>query len=99
MCELLSFEVGHPQIVRFLRQTHIQDNSIMPVSYSGLCPLLGVVLDQAWAPDNADSDEQGSTQTVVHLAAGEQVWIRQEAGNAVRGGYWTVFTGYLVHAG
>ena len=58
----------------------------------------GVVLDKAWAPNTDDPDDQGSTLVTTHLNAGEQVWVRQYSGDAVRGGYWTVFTGYLLQA-
>jgi hypothetical protein len=57
-----------------------------------------VIVDQIFADNfEADSNEQGSTHTVLHLSAGERVWTRMERGDGVRGSYWTVFTGYLVH--
>ena len=55
----------------------------------------GALLDEVWAA-GPDVDDQGSTDVTTHLTAGEQVWVRQAAGDAVRGGYWTVFTGYLL---
>ena len=57
----------------------------------------GTLLDYAFANGHDDYD-QGSAEVVVHLAKGEQVWARQESGHAVRGGLFTVFTGYLVQA-
>ena len=57
----------------------------------------GAILDLVWAPAT-HADDQGSTDVTTHLTAGEQVWVRQQAGDAVRGSYWTVFTGYLLHA-
>lgn len=58
----------------------------------------GVVLDEVFAEGSLDNYDQGSTQVTTHLQAGEQVWVRQESGNSVRGGSWTVFTSYLLQA-
>ena len=57
----------------------------------------GTMLDYAYANGHDDGD-QGSAEVTVHLARGEQVWVRQQGGTAVRGGLFTVFTGYLVQA-
>ena len=54
-----------------------------------------IVLDVVYSKDHED---QGSSQVTTHLAAGEQVWVRQEGGTGVRGGWYTVFTGYLLQA-
>ena len=54
-----------------------------------------VILDVIYSKDHED---QGSSQVTTHLAAGEQVWVRQQGGPAVRGGWYTVFTGYLFQA-
>ena len=58
----------------------------------------GVVLDEVFAEGRSDSFDQGSSQVTTHLATGDQVWVRQATGNAVRAGYWTIFTGYLLEA-
>ncbi|KAK7094625.1 C1q-related factor-like [Littorina saxatilis] len=55
----------------------------------------GTTLDFVYCKDHED---QGSTQVTSHLVYGEQVWVRQQGGNAVRGSYYTVFTGYLLLA-
>jgi hypothetical protein len=58
----------------------------------------GAIVDMAYVHNEpSDLTEQGSTHAVVHLAAGDRVWIRQHAGDGIRGSVWTVFTGYLVH--
>lgn len=57
----------------------------------------GAYVDLAFAAGHEDYD-RGSTQVVIHLAKGEQVWARLETGPAVRGGEYTVFTGFLVQA-
>lgn len=41
---------------------------------------------------------QGSSEITVHLEAGDQVWVRQDRGDAIRGTFWTAFTGFLLHA-
>lgn len=56
----------------------------------------GNILDEVFAEGTTDNYDQGSTQTVVHVSAGEKVWARQESGDEVRGGAWTVFTGFLL---
>jgi hypothetical protein len=59
----------------------------------------GQVLDMVFLEGGrTDSDEQGSSLVTIHCAQGDQVWVRQEAGDAVRASYWTVFTGFLLHA-
>ncbi|KAK7099469.1 complement C1q-like protein 2 isoform X2 [Littorina saxatilis] len=58
----------------------------------------GVRLDMVFALGSSDLYDQGSTLLTTHLRVGDQVWVRQYRGNAVRGGPWTVFTGYLLHA-
>ncbi|KAK7094393.1 complement C1q-like protein 3 [Littorina saxatilis] len=57
-----------------------------------------VVIVGAWGRQIDDEGEPASTQVSIELAAGEQVWVRQDAGRGVRGGVWTVFTGYLLQA-
>ena len=37
-------------------------------------------------------------QVVTELAQGDQVWVRMDGGTSVRGGPYTIFTGYLVEA-
>ena len=56
------------------------------------------VLDLVYAEGFTDADDQGSSQVTVHLATGDQVLVRQNSGNAVRGNFWTVFTGFLLQA-
>ena len=57
------------------------------------------VLDETWAPGSADPDDQGSSSLVTTLlAAGDQVWVSHLHGDAVRGSYWTIFTGFLLQA-
>nr|QBA18407.1 type 2 C1q domain-containing protein 6 [Littorina littorea] len=58
----------------------------------------GVTLDRVFAQGSTDSHDQGSTHVTTHLREGDQVWVRQTRGDAVRGDTWTVFTGYLLHA-
>ncbi|KAK7462068.1 hypothetical protein BaRGS_00038516 [Batillaria attramentaria] len=58
----------------------------------------GSTLDTVYAEGGNDVNDQGSSEVTTHLRAGQQVWVRQYNGNAVRGGYYTIFTGYLVHA-
>lgn len=55
-----------------------------------------VLLDIVYAQGAAGFNDQGSSQVSTHLTAGEQVWVRQETGSRIRGGPWTVYTGYLV---
>nr|KAG5686848.1 hypothetical protein BaRGS_029893 [Batillaria attramentaria] len=55
-------------------------------------------LDIAYAEGGTDVNDQGSTEVTTHIKAGQQVWVRQYSGDAVRGGYYTIFTGYLLHA-
>ena len=56
----------------------------------------GATLDTVYAEGRTDSNDQGSSQVTTHMAAGDKVWVRQNGGEAVRGGYWTIFTGYLL---
>ena len=42
-------------------------------------------------------DYQGTLLTPVHLSVGERVWVQHYWGDTVlRGGWWAVFSGYLV---
>ncbi|KAK7461196.1 hypothetical protein BaRGS_00038755 [Batillaria attramentaria] len=56
----------------------------------------GEELDTAFANAKTKYD-QGSTEVTTHLTVGEKLWVRQQLGTAVRGGTWTIFTGYLIH--
>lgn len=58
----------------------------------------GPALELVHAAGSQSQRSQGSTLVTTHLAAGEQVWVRQQNGNAVGGALWTLFTGYLLHA-
>ncbi|KAK7097062.1 hibernation-associated plasma protein HP-27-like [Littorina saxatilis] len=63
----------------------------------------GVSLDtaHAGATDSHNFYDQGSLLVTVHLNKGEQVWNERAGGDStiVRGSFWTVFSGYLIHAG
>ncbi|XP_025088537.1 complement C1q and tumor necrosis factor-related protein 9A-like [Pomacea canaliculata] len=56
-----------------------------------------IPVDHVYA-NSQSPDAQGSTQYTIHLTAGEMVWVQQVGGDGVRGGDWTVFTGYLLAA-
>ena len=58
----------------------------------------GTDLALIFAESGNDSYDQGSSLVTTHLDKGQQVWVRQRHGDAVRGGPWTVFTGYLLQA-
>ena len=59
----------------------------------------GSTLDAVYVEGVGDIYDQGSSQVTTHLAKGEQVWVRHGWGDHyVRGGLWTVFTGYLLQA-
>ena len=58
----------------------------------------GNVLDLTYGEGSTDVNDQGSSLVTTHLATGQQVWVRQNGGDSVRGSYWTVFTGYLLQA-
>ena len=58
----------------------------------------GATLDRVFVRDTDNPDDRGSTLVTTQLAAVEQVWVQQYRGEAVRGGYYTVFTGYLLKA-
>ncbi|PVD23793.1 hypothetical protein C0Q70_17067 [Pomacea canaliculata] len=58
----------------------------------------GTALDVVFAEGQSDVYDQGSTQVTTHLRSGQQVWARQNNGDAVRGGWWTIFTGYMMQA-
>lgn len=58
----------------------------------------GSILDVVFAEGQSDFQDQGSTQVTTHLDSGHQVWARQAGGDAVRGGWWTIFTGYMIQA-
>lgn len=56
------------------------------------------VLALIFAESGGDSYDQGSSLVTTHLDKGQQLWVRESHGDAVRGGFWTVFTGYLLQA-
>lgn len=58
----------------------------------------GIVLDILWLEGSGDMNDQGSTQFTIQMAAGEQLWVRHDIGNAIRGGSFTIFTGHLIQA-
>ena len=47
---------------------------------------------------NSENFDQGSGLVTTHLATGDRVWVQQVYGDAVRGSYWTIFSGFLVQA-
>ena len=47
----------------------------------------GATLDRVFVRDTDSPDDRGSTLVTTQLAAGEQVWVQQYRGDAVRGGY------------
>ncbi|KAK7094621.1 cerebellin-1-like [Littorina saxatilis] len=55
----------------------------------------GNVFDHVYG--NAGND-QGATQVLLRLAENDKVWVRHDLGNKIRGGWYTVFTGYLLYA-
>jgi hypothetical protein len=57
----------------------------------------GAVVDEVYAEGQSDFNDQGSTTVTTHCSQGDQVLVRQHGGDAVRAGYWTVFTGFLLH--
>ncbi|PVD38877.1 hypothetical protein C0Q70_01502 [Pomacea canaliculata] len=57
----------------------------------------GAPLDLIFAEGQTDPYDQGSGQVTTHLAVGEKVWARQQSGEAVRGRWYTSFTGLLLN--
>lgn len=58
-----------------------------------------VMLDVDYTEGNGDLHDQSSGLATTHLAAGEQVWVKHYAGGtSIRGGLFTTFSGFLVHA-
>nr|QBA18411.1 type 2 C1q domain-containing protein 4 isoform 2 [Littorina littorea] len=55
----------------------------------------GKYIDYVWANSNND---QGASQLLVHLEDGGKVWVRQLDIHSLRGGPYTIFTGYLLQA-
>ena len=47
----------------------------------------GATLDRVFVRDTDNPDDRGSALVTTQLAAGEQVWVQQYRGDAVRGGY------------
>lgn len=58
----------------------------------------GHFLELLWAEGRTDPQDQGSAQVTTHLSSGQRVWIQQHAGDAIRGAWFTLFTGFLVQA-
>eukprot|EP00745_Piridium_sociabile_P000458 TRINITY_DN1029_c0_g1_i14.p1 TRINITY_DN1029_c0_g1~~TRINITY_DN1029_c0_g1_i14.p1 ORF type:complete len:223 (-),score=44.31 TRINITY_DN1029_c0_g1_i14:188-856(-) len=58
----------------------------------------GAVLDLALAEGSGAAYDQGSSMVTTQLTAGDHVWVRQDSGDGVRGSYWTIFSGFLLHA-
>ena len=57
----------------------------------------GEMIGSVWAGGSGDHDDQGSSLVTTHMNAGDQVWVRQNAGSsAVQGAFWTVFSGSLI---
>ena len=57
-----------------------------------------LVLGEVYASESQPTKHQGSTLVTTHLAGGDKVWVRQQRGDSVGGGFLTVFTGFLLHA-
>ena len=56
-------------------------------------------LDRVYSEgSNSENFDQGSGLVTTHLATGDRVWVQQVYGDAVRGSYWTIFSGFLVQA-
>ena len=56
----------------------------------------GTPLDYAHA--NSDLFDQGTLLATTHLNAGQKVWVEHHVGTTtIKGGHWTVFTGFLLH--
>nr|KAG5693441.1 hypothetical protein BaRGS_022328 [Batillaria attramentaria] len=73
----------------FLSQMSVNSHSVL---YLAIVKH-GVVLDLVYAEGVARA-----LQVTTHMAAGEQVWVRQNSGDAVRGSWYTIFSGFLVQA-
>ncbi|XP_070198648.1 complement C1q-like protein 3 [Littorina saxatilis] len=61
----------------------------------------GVHLDMAHADGTPGQSflDQGSLLVTVHLNQGSKVWNQQQGGaSSLRGGAWTVFSGFLIRA-
>ena len=56
----------------------------------------GTTLDFAHA--NSDRFDQGTLFVTTHLSAGQKVWVEHYVGTtSIKGGHWTVFTGFLLN--
>ena len=80
----------------FLSQmTPALHNSLFLVITKNGDVILDVVFSEGSSSENYD---QGSSLVTTHLVVGDQVWVRQNSGDAVRGGNWTIFSGFLLQA-
>nr|KAG5689364.1 hypothetical protein BaRGS_019738 [Batillaria attramentaria] len=58
----------------------------------------GTDLARTWGRGKHDVDDQGTKTVPAYLKKGDQVWVAQRLGDAVRGAWWTAFSGFLVQA-
>lgn len=74
--------------------------NVMGVGRSGLLGIekTGRALTYVYSKASADNLDQGATMVTSYLNAGESVWVRQHSLDAVRGTWFTIFTGFLIQA-
>ncbi|XP_025109413.1 complement C1q-like protein 3 [Pomacea canaliculata] len=58
----------------------------------------GSILNGVFGEGKTDIYDQGSTQVTTHLQSGQKVWVQQYEGDAVRGSWYTIFTGFMIQA-
>nr|KAG5687038.1 hypothetical protein BaRGS_002411 [Batillaria attramentaria] len=59
----------------------------------------GHVIADLFVEGQPDPWDQGSVEVAVHVQAGEKIWVTHaNYDTTLRGGWWTVFTGFLIHA-
>lgn len=56
----------------------------------------GTTLDLVYAQGTADPHDQGSALVTTYMTAGQQLWVRQHVGDAIRGSWYTIFSGFLI---
>nr|KAG5707859.1 hypothetical protein BaRGS_031590 [Batillaria attramentaria] len=59
----------------------------------------GAQIARAHAHGQEQTNDKGSTLATTHLGSGDKVWVQHaHFGDAIRGGPWTMFSGFLVQA-
>nr|KAG5690253.1 hypothetical protein BaRGS_026705 [Batillaria attramentaria] len=58
----------------------------------------GTDLAKTWGGGRHDPEDQSTKTVPVYLDEGDQVWVAQRYGDAVRGAWWTTFSGMLEEA-